>query len=95
MVALAYRNETLHNAEHLQFLAVGFLFWAVILAPFPSLHRPNVVHKLTYLAIISAAGAVVAAVLAFAPTMVYRVPYAASRSCLAFPRSRSSASPGR
>ena len=49
MVALAYRNDTVHNAEHFQLLVVGLLFWAVILAPFPSLHRPNVARKLTYL----------------------------------------------
>ena len=82
MVALAYRNETVHNAEHFQFLVVGLLFWAVILAPFPSLHRPNIAAKLTYLAIVCVVGAVVAAVLAFDPTVLYRVPYAAGRHWL-------------
>ena len=82
MVALAYRNDTIHNAEHLQLLLVGLLFWAVILAPFPSLHRPNTARKLTYLAIVCAVGAVVAAVLAFDPTILYRVPYAARRPWL-------------
>jgi len=55
----------------------GLLFWSVILAPFPSLHRPNVARKLTYLAIVCVIGAVVAAVLAFDRTTFYRVPYAA------------------
>ena len=82
MVALAYRNETVHNAEHFQFLVVGLLFWAVILAPFPSLHRPNIAAKLTYLAIVCVVGAVVAAVLAFDSTVLYRVPYAAGRPWL-------------
>ena len=82
MVALAYRNETVHNVEHIQFLVVGLLFWAVILAPFPSLHRPNLARKLTYLAIVCVIGAVVAAVLAFDPTILYRVPYAAGRPWL-------------
>jgi putative membrane protein len=77
MVALAYRNEPVHNAEHVQLLVVGLLFWAVILAPFPSLHRPNIAIKLTYLAIGCAVGALIAAVLAFDPTILYRVPYAA------------------
>ena len=77
MVALAYRNETVHNVEHIQFLVVGLLFWAVILAPFPSLHRPNLARKLTYLAIVCVIAAVVAAVLAFDPTILYRVPHAA------------------
>jgi cytochrome c oxidase assembly factor CtaG len=79
MVALAYRNDTIHNAEHAQLLAVGFLFWAIILAPFPSLHRPNLARKLTYLAVICVVGAVVAAVLAFDPTGLYSVPYAAGK----------------
>lgn len=82
MVALAYRSETVHNVEHIQFLVVGLLFWAVILAPFPSLHRPNIARKLTYLAIVCVIGAVVAAVLAFDPTILYRVPYAAGRPWL-------------
>jgi len=82
MVALAYRNEPAHNAEHVQLLVVGLLFWAVILAPFPSLHRPNIAIKLTYLAIGCAVGALIAAVLAFDPTIVYRVPYAAGRPWL-------------
>jgi putative membrane protein len=82
MVALAYRNETVHNVEHIQFLVVGLLFWAVILAPFPSLHRPNLARKLTYLAIVCVIGAVVAAVLAFDPTILYRVPYAAGSTWL-------------
>lgn len=76
MVALAYRNETVHNAEHLQFLLVGTLFWAVILAPFPSLHRPNVTAKLIYLAMVCVVGGAVAAVLAFGSTNLYHVPYA-------------------
>ena len=71
MVALAYRNDTVHNAEHFQLLVVGLLFWAVILAPFPSLHRPNLARKLTYLAIVSFVGGLIAAVLAFAPTILY------------------------
>jgi putative membrane protein len=82
MVALAYRNETVHNLEHVQLLVVGLLFWAVILAPFPSLHRPNLARKLTYLAIVCAIGAVVASVLAFDPAILYRVPYADSRRWL-------------
>jgi cytochrome c oxidase assembly factor CtaG len=82
MVALAYRNETVHNAEHLQLLAVGLLFWAVILAPFPSLHRPNVTAKLTYLAMVCMVGSVVAAVFAFDPTTLFRVPYAAGKPWL-------------
>ena len=57
MVALAYRNDTVHNAEHFQLLVVGVLFWAVILAPFPSLHRPNLARKLTYLAMVCVVGA--------------------------------------
>lgn len=82
MVALAYRNETVHNAAHAQLLFVGLLFWAVILAPFPSLHRPNLTRKLTYLAIMCLVGGLVAAVLAFDPTTVYPVPYAAGRPWL-------------
>jgi cytochrome c oxidase assembly factor CtaG len=82
MVALAYRNETVHNAEHFQLIAVGLLFWAVILAPFPSLHRPNVAAKLTYLAMVCVVGAVIAAVLAFDPTTLYEVPYAAGKPWL-------------
>jgi cytochrome c oxidase assembly factor CtaG len=82
MVALASRNETVHNLEHIQFLAVGLLFWAVILAPFPSLHRPNLGRKLAYLGIVCAIGAVVASVLAFDPTNLYGVPYAGSRPWL-------------
>jgi cytochrome c oxidase assembly factor CtaG len=76
MVALAYRNEMIHNAEHLQLLVVGLMFWAIILAPFPSLHRPSVTAKLTYLAIVSVLGSSLAAMLAFDPTSLYRVPYA-------------------
>jgi cytochrome c oxidase assembly factor CtaG len=82
MVALAYRNDTVHNLEHIQFLVVGLLFWAVILAPFPSLHRPNLARKLTFIAIGCAIGAVVAAMLAFDPTSLYRVPYAAGKPWL-------------
>ena len=82
MVALAYRNDTVHNAEHLQFLVVGLLFWTLILAPFPSLHRPDLARKLTYLAIICVVGALVAAALAFDPTSLYRVPYAAGKPWL-------------
>jgi putative membrane protein len=82
MVALAYRDDTVHNAEHFQFLGVGLLFWAVILAPFPSLHRPNLARKLTYLGIVCVVGALVAAVLAFDPTILYRVPYGAGRPWL-------------
>ena len=82
MVALASRNETVHNAEHFQLLAAGLLFWAVILAPFPSLHRPAPARKMTYLAMICVVGAVVAAVLAFDPTGLYRVPYAAGKPWL-------------
>ena len=82
MVALAYRNDTVHNAEHLQLLMVGVLFWAVILAPFPSLHRPNLARKLTYLAMICVVGAVVAAMLTFDPTTLYEVPYAAGKPWL-------------
>jgi cytochrome c oxidase assembly factor CtaG len=82
MVALAYRNETVHNVEHLQFVVVGLLFWAVILAPFPSLHRPNLARKLTYLGIVCVVGALVAAVLAFDPSILYRVPYGAGRPWL-------------
>jgi cytochrome c oxidase assembly factor CtaG len=82
MVALAYRNETIHNAEHAQLLAVGLLFWAIILAPFPSLHRPNLARKLTYLAMICVVGAGVAAVLAFNPTTLYGVPYGAGKPWL-------------
>jgi putative membrane protein len=76
MVALASRSETVHNAEHAQLLMVGLLFWAVILAPFPSLHRPNPARKVTYLAIVCLVGGLVAAVLAFDPTILYPVPYA-------------------
>jgi cytochrome c oxidase assembly factor CtaG len=76
MVALAYRNESVHNLEHVQLLVVGLLFWAVILAPFPSLHRPNVTRKLAYLAILCVVSGAVAAVLVFDPTNVYPVPYA-------------------
>jgi cytochrome c oxidase assembly factor CtaG len=82
MVALASRNETIHNAEHLQLLAVGLLFWAVILAPFPSLHRPTTTAKLAYLAIACVVGSVVTAMLAFDPASFYRVPYAAGRPWL-------------
>ena len=82
MVALAYRNDTVHNAEHFQLLVVGLLFWAVILAPFPSLHRPNLARKLTYLGMVCVVGALVAAVLAFDPTTLYRVPYAAGKPWL-------------
>jgi cytochrome c oxidase assembly factor CtaG len=66
----------IHNAEHLQLLVVGLMFWAIILAPFPSLHRPSVTAKLTYLAIVSVLGSSLAAMLAFDPTSLYRVPYA-------------------
>jgi cytochrome c oxidase assembly factor CtaG len=76
MVTLAYRNEAVHNAEHFQLMAVGLLFWAVILAPFPSLHRPNVARKLTYLGIVCVVSALVAALLAFDPTNLYPQPYA-------------------
>jgi cytochrome c oxidase assembly factor CtaG len=82
MVAFAYRNDTVHNAEHVQLLVVGLLFWTIILAPFPSLHRPNIARKLTYLAIVCVTGALVAAVLAFNPTIVYHVPYAAGKPWL-------------
>jgi cytochrome c oxidase assembly factor CtaG len=82
MVALASRNDTVHNAEHAQLLTVGLLFWAVILAPFPSLHRPNVAHKLAYLAIVCLVGGLVATVLAFDPATLYPVPYAAGRPWL-------------
>jgi putative membrane protein len=82
MVALASRDETVHNAEHLQFIVVGLLFWAVILAPFPSLHRPDVPRKLAYLAIVCAVGGALAALLAFDPANLYRVPYAGDESWL-------------
>jgi cytochrome c oxidase assembly factor CtaG len=82
MVALASRNDTIHNAEHLQLLAAGLLLWAVILAPFPSLHRPNATAKLAYLAMACVAGSVVAAMLAFDPTTLYSVPYAAGKPWL-------------
>jgi cytochrome c oxidase assembly factor CtaG len=82
MVALAYRNDTVHNAEHAQLLLVGLLFWAIILAPFPSLHRPRLARKLTYLAIVCLVGGVVAAVLAFDPTILCPVPYAAGKPWL-------------
>jgi cytochrome c oxidase assembly factor CtaG len=82
MVALAYRNDTIHNAEHFQLITVGLLFWTVILAPFPSLHRPNLARKVTYLAMVSVVGAGVAAVLAFDPTTLYGVPYGAGKPWL-------------
>jgi cytochrome c oxidase assembly factor CtaG len=82
MVALAYRNDTIHYAEHFQLVTVGLLFWAVILAPFPSLHRPNLARKVTYLAMVSVVGAGVAAVLAFNPTTLYGVPYGAGKPWL-------------
>jgi cytochrome c oxidase assembly factor CtaG len=82
MVALAWRDETVHNVEHFQLLLVGLLFWTVILAPFPTLHRPNLARKLTYLAMICVVGAVVATVLAFDTTVFYRVPYATGRPWL-------------
>jgi cytochrome c oxidase assembly factor CtaG len=82
MVALAHRHETVHNAEHLQLVTVGLLFWAVILAPFPSLHRPNTVRKLTFLGMTCVVAAGVAAVLAFDPTALYGVPYAAGKPWL-------------
>jgi len=77
MVALAYRNDTVHHAEHFQLLVVGVLFWTIILAPFPSLHRPHLTRKLTYLAIVCVIGALVAAVLALDSTSLHPVPYAA------------------
>jgi cytochrome c oxidase assembly factor CtaG len=82
MVAFAYRNDTVHNAEHIQLLTIGLLFWTIILAPFPSLHRPHLARKLTYLALMCGVGALVAAVLAFAPTILYPVPYGGGRSWL-------------
>jgi cytochrome c oxidase assembly factor CtaG len=82
MVALASRNDTVHNAEHLQLLVVGVLFWTIILAPFPSLHRPSVARKLAYLATMCGVSALVAAGLAFDPTSVYGVPYAAGEPWL-------------
>jgi cytochrome c oxidase assembly factor CtaG len=82
MVALAWRNETVHSVEHFQLLVVGLLFWAVILAPFPSLHQRNLARKLTYLAMICVVGALVATVLAFDTTIFYRVPYAATKPWL-------------
>ena len=82
MVALAYRNDTVHHAEHFQLLVVGVLFWTIILAPFPSLHRPHLTRKLTYLAIVCLVGGLVAAVLAFDPAILYPVPYAAGRPWL-------------
>jgi putative membrane protein len=82
MVALASRNDTVHNAEHAQLLTVGLLFWAVIVAPFPSLHRPNVARKLAYLAIVCLVGGLVAAALAFDPAILYSVPYASGRPWL-------------
>ena len=67
---------------HFQLLAAGLLFRALILAPFLSLHRPNLARKLTYLAMICVAGALVAAVLAFDPTTLYPVPYVAGKPWL-------------
>ena len=95
MVALAYRNDTIHNAEHLQLLAVGLLFWAVILAPFPSLHRPNATAKLTYLAMACVVGSVVAAMLAFDPTSCTACHTPPGSHGSGSPRSPSSASPRR
>lgn len=82
MVALASRDDTIHNAEHFQLVTVGLLFWAVILAPFPSLHRPKLARKVIYLGTTCVVGAGVAAVLAFDPTTLYGVPYAAGKPWL-------------
>lgn len=47
---LANRNEAVHAAEHLSFLAVGLLFWAAVLAP-----RRHTDHAQRILGVVSAA----------------------------------------
>ena len=75
MVALAYRNDLVHEGQHVMSFALGLLFWAVILTPYPTLHRLGVAAKLACLGAANVVAGLVAGALAFAPSALYVVPY--------------------
>lgn len=74
-VALAYRNDLVHEGQHIVSFVLGLLFWAVILTPYPTLHRLGVAAKLACLGAVNVVAGLVAGALAFAPSSLYAVPY--------------------
>jgi cytochrome c oxidase assembly factor CtaG len=68
---LALDNDRVHIAEHASLLTVGLLFWIVVVGRLPSVHRTTTAQRLAALGTAMGAGGGLAAVLLWAPHLLY------------------------
>ncbi len=71
MYNLSLANRFVHNVEHLSLLAVGMLFWVVLVGRLPSVHRTTTVERMGALGVAMAVGGIVAAAFIWWPTLLY------------------------
>lgn len=71
MYNLSLANRAVHNMEHLSLVAVGMLFWVVLVGRLPSVHHATIGERIGALGVAMAVGGVVGAALIWWPTMLY------------------------
>lgn len=67
----ALRDELVHDAEHLCFLATGLLFWWPVVRPWPARPRGPLWWSLPYLTLAMLANTIFSAVFTFADRVLY------------------------
>ena len=80
VVEQAWRVEQVHYASHVVSLVAGLLLWAVVLTPYPTVHRIGVGAKLAVVACANVVAGLVAGILGFSPSVAYPLPYGTAES---------------
>lgn len=65
------RNEPIHVAEHLSFLAAGLVFWWPIIAPSDRAHAMSVVGKMAYLGFAGVPPTILGLAFILSPAVIY------------------------
>lgn len=71
MYDLSLSNRTVHNIEHASLMAVGTLFWVVLVGRLPSIHHTTVRERIGALAVAMAVGGMIGAAFIWWPGLLY------------------------
>ena len=71
MYNLSLANRTVHNIEHLSLMAVGTLFWVVLIGRLPSVHRTTTRERIGALALAMGVGGIMGAAFIWWPRLLY------------------------
>ncbi len=71
MYNLSLANRTVHNIEHLSLMAVGTLFWVVLIGRLPSVHHTTIRERIGALAMAMGVGGIIGAAFIWWPGLLY------------------------